>query len=62
MAANCAPRVFPEALTRTSLDCESRDLAYTFDVQKECGFQLTTTYEAPVATDTGEAAADCDVS
>lgn len=62
MAKECAPRVFPEGLTRESLECESRNLPFTFDVEKACGFQLTTTYEAPMPTDTAEAAGDCDVS
>jgi hypothetical protein len=62
MAKDCAPRVFPESLTRISLECESRNLPFTFDVEKACGFQLTTTYEAPMPTDTAEAAGDCDVS
>ncbi|KFY28711.1 hypothetical protein V493_02794 [Pseudogymnoascus sp. VKM F-4281 (FW-2241)] len=60
MAKECAPRVFPEGLTRSSLACETRNLPFTFEVEKACGFKLTTTYEAPVPTDTGEAASDCD--
>lgn len=61
MAKECAPNVFPEGLTRSSLACETRNLPFTFEVEKACGFKLTTTYEAPMPTDTGEAASDCDV-
>ncbi|KFY23561.1 hypothetical protein V491_02492 [Pseudogymnoascus sp. VKM F-3775] len=60
MAENCAPKVFPEGLQRSSLACETRNLPFTFEVEKVCGFKLTTTYEAPVPTNTGEAASDCD--
>ncbi|KFZ23161.1 hypothetical protein V502_02358 [Pseudogymnoascus sp. VKM F-4520 (FW-2644)] len=60
MAKECAPNVFPEGLTRSSLACETRNLPFTFEVEKACGFKLTTTYEAPMPTDTGEAASDCD--
>jgi hypothetical protein len=62
MAENCAPRVYPEALIRTSLACETRNLPYEFDVEKVCGITLTTTYAPPVPTNTAEAASDCDVS
>ncbi|KFY71711.1 hypothetical protein V499_08113 [Pseudogymnoascus sp. VKM F-103] len=60
MAENCAPRVYPEALIRTSLACETRNLPYEFDVEKVCGITLTTTYAPPVPTNTAEAASDCD--
>lgn len=62
MAKNCEPKVFPESLLRQSLGCETRKLEFTFDVEKACGFSLTTTYAPPIPTSTSEAASDCDVS
>ncbi|OBT65509.1 hypothetical protein VE03_05007 [Pseudogymnoascus sp. 23342-1-I1] len=60
MVQNCEPKVFPDSLQRQSLDCETRKLDFTFDVEKACGFTLTTTYAPPIPTSTSEAASDCD--
>ncbi|KFY41096.1 hypothetical protein V494_03201 [Pseudogymnoascus sp. VKM F-4513 (FW-928)] len=43
----CAPRVFPDSLSRTMSGCEAMGLPFTLDVEKVCGVKLTITSAAP---------------
>ncbi|KFZ17665.1 hypothetical protein V502_04478 [Pseudogymnoascus sp. VKM F-4520 (FW-2644)] len=58
MIERCAPSVFPRALQRSSLHCESKNLEFSFDA-RVCGSKPTSTYAAPVPTNTAEAADNC---
>ncbi|RSL61194.1 hypothetical protein CEP53_005215 [Fusarium sp. AF-6] len=43
MAEKCAASVLPDSIQRQTLECEARNLEFTFDVEKVCGIKLTTT-------------------
>ncbi|KAH7242936.1 hypothetical protein MRS44_002156 [Fusarium solani] len=46
MAEKCAPSVLPDSIQRQTLECEARNMEFTFDVEKVCGIKLTTTSSA----------------
>ncbi|RSM16728.1 hypothetical protein CDV31_004500 [Fusarium ambrosium] len=52
MAEKCAASVLPDSIQRQTLECEARNLEFTFDVEKVCGIKLTTTSSAASSTAT----------
>ncbi|EEU37820.1 uncharacterized protein NECHADRAFT_88272 [Fusarium vanettenii 77-13-4] len=46
MAEKCAASVLPDSIQRQTLECEARNMEFTFDVEKVCGIKLTTTSSA----------------
>ncbi|KAI8670496.1 hypothetical protein NCS57_00521000 [Fusarium keratoplasticum] len=52
MAEKCAPSVLPDSIQRQTLECEARNMEFTFDVEKVCGIKLSTSSSAPSSTPT----------
>ncbi|KAM5372473.1 hypothetical protein ACJZ2D_007511 [Fusarium nematophilum] len=52
MAEKCAASVLPDSIERQTLECEARNMEFTFDVEKACGIKLTTTSSIISATTT----------
>ncbi|UPK89853.1 hypothetical protein LCI18_000788 [Fusarium solani-melongenae] len=55
MAEKCAPSVLPDSIQRQTLECEARNMEFTFDVEKVCGIKLSTSSSAPSSTPTSTA-------
>ncbi|KAI5456052.1 hypothetical protein BGZ63DRAFT_368035 [Mariannaea sp. PMI_226] len=43
MAEKCASHVLPDSIQRQHLECEARNMDFTFDVEKVCGIKMPTT-------------------
>ncbi|KAI8676168.1 hypothetical protein NCS56_00504000 [Fusarium sp. Ph1] len=52
MAEKCAPSVLPDSIQRQTLECEARNMEFTFDVEKVCRIKLSTTSSAASSTPT----------
>ncbi|KAI3555609.1 hypothetical protein CABS01_02755 [Colletotrichum abscissum] len=51
MAQKCAASVLPDSIQRQTLECEARNMPFTFDTEAVCGIKLTTsTSVAPTVT------------
>ncbi|KAK7450345.1 hypothetical protein Landi51_05416 [Colletotrichum acutatum] len=51
MAQKCAASVLPDSIQRQTLECEARNMPFTFDTEAVCGIKLTTsTSAAPTVT------------
>ncbi|KAK1691134.1 hypothetical protein BDP55DRAFT_724680 [Colletotrichum godetiae] len=58
MAQKCAASVLPDSIQRQTLECEARNMPFTFDIEAVCGIKLTTsTSAAPAVTVTVTAVA-----
>ncbi|RSL59689.1 hypothetical protein CEP54_007133 [Fusarium duplospermum] len=55
MAEKCAASVLPDSIQRQTLECEARNMEFTFDAEKVCGIRLSTTSSAASSTTTSTA-------
>ncbi|OAX82055.1 hypothetical protein ACJ72_03597 [Emergomyces africanus] len=54
MGEKCSSSVLPDSIQRISLDCEDRNLTFTFDPEAVCGIKLITTLASATPTGTLE--------